>query len=131
MNLFQAYLGAGLVLGVVALGVTEARQVTERRRDIAMLRAIGLSRDSIGRVFYIEAAIVGLMSLAIGLIAGLALAATSGPAWGLTSVWDMALPIPFLVVFSIVLMAVILASAALPAARASRLSPMSVLKEET
>jgi putative ABC transport system permease protein len=96
-----------------------------------MLRAIGLSRDSIGRVFYIEAAIVGLMSLAIGLIAGLALAATSGPAWGLTSVWDMALPIPFLVVFSIVLMAVILASAALPAARASRLSPMSVLKEET
>jgi len=131
MNLFQAYLGAGLVLGVVALAVTEARQVTERRRDIAMLRAIGLSRSSIGRVFYIEAAIVGIMSLAIGLIAGLALAATSGPAWGLTSVWDMALPIPFLVVFSIVLMAVILASAALPAARASRLSPMSVLKEET
>lgn len=131
MNLFQAYLGAGLVLGVVALAVTEARQVTERRRDIAMLRAVGLSRGSIGKVFYIEAAIIGIMSLAIGLISGLVLAVTSGPAWGLTSVWDMALPIPFLLVFSVVLMAVILASAALPAARASRLAPMSVLKEET
>jgi ABC-type antimicrobial peptide transport system permease subunit len=130
MNLFQAYLGAGLVLGVVALAVTEARQVTERRRDIAMLRAIGFSRGSIGKVFYIEAAIVGIMSLAIGLVAGLALAVTSGPAWGLASVWGMALPIPFLVVFSIVLMAVVLASAAYPASRASRLAPAAILKEE-
>jgi ABC-type antimicrobial peptide transport system permease subunit len=131
MNLFQAYLGAGLVLGVVALAVTQAREVTERRRDIAMLKAIGLSRDSIGRVFYIEAAIVGLMSLTIGLIAGLALAYTSGPAWGLDANEGVAIPWMFLGLFSLVLMCVLMFSAIIPARRASGLAPMSVLKEET
>jgi putative ABC transport system permease protein len=130
MNLFQAYLGAGLGLGVVALAVTQAREVTERRRDIAMLKAIGLSRNSIGSVFYIEAALVGLISLAIGLIAGLALAFTSGPAWGLGAAAMVELPYLFMFVFSAGLMGILLLATAIPATRASRLSPVSVLKDE-
>ncbi len=130
MNLFQAYLGAGLGLGVVALAVTQAREVVERRRDIAMLKAIGLSRTSIGMVFYIEAAFVGLISLGIGLIAGLALAFTSGPAWGLSAGAMVVLPYQFMVLFSAGLMGILLLATAVPATRASRLSPVSVLKEE-
>ena len=130
MNLFQAYLGAGLGLGVVALAVTQAREVVERRRDIAMLKAIGLSRNSIGTIFYIEAAVIGLISLAIGLIAGLALAFTSGPAWGLSAGASVTLPYMFMSVFSVSLMAILLLATAIPATRASRLSPVTVLKEE-
>ena len=128
IGLFQAYLGIGLLIGIIALAVTEARAVEERRRDIAMLRAVGIKRGTISRIFYTEAAFVGLVSLCIGIVAGLLLAMTSQPLWGGSS--GLALPIQFLLVFSLLLIMILLISTVVPASRASKVRPAMILREE-
>ena len=49
-------MGLGLFAGVAALGVIASRTVTERRQQIAMLRAIGFQSGSISLTFVLESA---------------------------------------------------------------------------
>ena len=49
--------------------------MTERRREISILRAIGASRRQIEALVLWEAAIIGLLGSFLGIIAGLVLAA--------------------------------------------------------
>ncbi|MDQ3625358.1 MAG: FtsX-like permease family protein, partial [Verrucomicrobiota bacterium] len=58
---------AGIFLSVTTL-------VTERQREIGMLRAIGASRGQVRALFMAEAAMIGLLSSALGLGAGCLLA---------------------------------------------------------
>ncbi len=60
---------AGIFLSVTTL-------VAERERDIGVLRAIGASRGQVQRLLMIESGMIGIVSSALGLAAGLALAAT-------------------------------------------------------
>jgi putative ABC transport system permease protein len=128
IGLFQAYLGAGLLIGIIALSVTEIRAVEERRKEIGMLRAVGIDRGTIGKVFYTEAGIIGILSLLMGIVGGLVLAITSAPVWGAEG--GVVFPVVFLTLFAIVLMVILLLSSIIPASRASRLSPAVILKEE-
>ncbi len=54
--------------------------VTEKTREIGILKAMGLGEGAIGRVFLMQGAIIGLTGVAIGLVTGLAvsLAVDSG-----------------------------------------------------
>jgi putative ABC transport system permease protein len=58
------------VLGIVATLVT---LIVERRRELAMLRLVGAERRQIYRMVVIEAALLGGVSQAIGLVVGVAL----------------------------------------------------------
>jgi len=49
--------------------------VAERRRDIGMLRAIGMTRRSVSRLFLIESLVQGVVGTALGIAAGWAMAA--------------------------------------------------------
>jgi putative ABC transport system permease protein len=60
---------AGIFLSVTTL-------VAERERDIGVLRAIGASRGQVQRLLMLESGMIGIVSSALGLAAGLALAAT-------------------------------------------------------
>ena len=70
LSTFQALGGLGLVLGVVGLAAVIARNVLERRRELALLAATGFTRRDLGRVVAGEQ--LGL--LAAGLVIGLAAA---------------------------------------------------------
>ena len=70
LSTFQALGGLGLVLGVVGLAAVIARNVLERRRELALLAAAGFTRRDLGRVVAGEQ--LGL--LAAGLVIGLAAA---------------------------------------------------------
>ncbi len=66
LTIFQALGGLGLLLGTVGLGLVVSRNVLERRTELAQLRAVGFTRQSLRRMVLYEH--LGL--LAIGLLGG-------------------------------------------------------------
>lgn len=61
--------GLGMVLGSAALGVVALRNLLERRREIAMLRAVGFARSGLLRLFLLEYALLLGAGLAVGVLA--------------------------------------------------------------
>ncbi|MFF3071378.1 FtsX-like permease family protein [Kitasatospora sp. NPDC057936] len=80
LDLLYALLG--LSIGVALLGVvnTLALSVTERRREIGMLRAIGLTRAGVRAMVRAEALIIAVLGGALGLALGLLVGWASGEA---------------------------------------------------
>lgn len=68
---FQTVGGLGLLLGTVGLAVVLARNVLERRKELATLRAFGFRRGLLTRLVILENALLLLAGLAIGTIAAL------------------------------------------------------------
>lgn len=78
LSTFQALGGLGLLLGTIGLAAVMFRNVLERRRELALLRAVGYDRRRISTTIVAEAALL----LAVGLAAGSACAAVAiAPAW--------------------------------------------------
>ncbi|MBX7072072.1 MAG: FtsX-like permease family protein [Pirellulales bacterium] len=69
LSTFQSLGGLGLLLGTLGLAVVELRSVIERRRELALLRAIGLRRRRIGWLVVLELMALLCAGLGIGLIA--------------------------------------------------------------
>ncbi|HZD59152.1 MAG TPA: FtsX-like permease family protein, partial [Anaerolineae bacterium] len=70
-TLLQWFMGLGLVVGIVALGVIAARSVVERRQQIGMLRAIGFRRGMVQNTFILESSFVAILGIVIGSALGL------------------------------------------------------------
>lgn len=71
IRLMQGYLGLGLVVGIAGLGVVMVRAVRERRRQIGMLKAIGIPSTVVSRSFMIESTFVALEGIVAGTALGL------------------------------------------------------------
>lgn len=68
---FEALGGLGLLLGTLGLGVILARNVAERRGELATLRAFGFRRSTLGWLVVGENAFLLVAGLAVGSAAGL------------------------------------------------------------
>ena len=78
LSTFQALGGLGLLLGTVGLATVMFRNVLERRRELALLRAVGFDAGSVSTMILAEAAFL----LGAGLLAGAVCAAIAiAPAW--------------------------------------------------
>lgn len=62
-----------LVLGAIAVTNTMAMAVLERRRELALLSAIGWSRPQVAGILIGEGAGVGLLGAGLGLLGGIAI----------------------------------------------------------
>lgn len=67
LAIFQALGGLGVVLGALGLGVITARNLLERRREIALFYAVGINRMQVRRLLMIEHALLLINGLAFGL----------------------------------------------------------------
>jgi hypothetical protein len=77
LSIFQVLGGLGIVLGSVGLGLVVALNVLERRGELGMMRAVGFSREELGRMVFWEHAFL----VAGGLVGGGAAALiATGPA---------------------------------------------------
>jgi ABC-type lipoprotein release transport system permease subunit len=77
LSTFQALGGLGLLLGCVGLAAIVARNVLERRRELALLGATGFTGRDLQWLVIVEQGFVVLAGVAIGLIAaGVAVAPT-------------------------------------------------------
>lgn len=129
-RLIQGFIGLGLVVGVVALGVVSARAVVERRQQIGVLRAIGFQPGMVRLAFLAEASFVSLAAIAVG--CGLGLITAYNVVAYMGDQQDVALTVPWLnlaVSFTVVYLAS-LASTLLPAIRASHVYPAEALRYE-
>ena len=78
LSTFQALGGLGLLLGTIGLATVLFRNVLERRRELALLRAVGYDSRRLSLMIVAEAALV----LAAGLATGVACAVLAvAPAW--------------------------------------------------
>ena len=71
-TLLVTFMGFGLIVGCAALGVVSIRSITERRGQIGVLRAIGMPRGAVRRLFLIESLLVTLTGVALGVGLGFA-----------------------------------------------------------
>jgi len=128
-----------LALIVASLGIinTLVMAILERRREIGILKALGAADSDIGKLFFVEAGVMGLIGGFLGVILGWLigfgmnfatntyLRRQSLPPLKVSSVpwWMVAAAIAFSI-------AVSLAAGLYPASRAARLNPVEALRYE-
>src|SRR5205807_8462050 len=71
LSTFQALGGLGLILGSLGLAVVLLRGVWERRAELALLRALGYRRGTLGRLVLAENGFLLLVGLAGGTVSAL------------------------------------------------------------
>jgi len=71
MFIFQMLGGLGLVLGSVGLGLVVLRNMLERRGELAMLRAVGLSKEALKKMVFYEHSGLMFYGLVCGVVAAL------------------------------------------------------------
>jgi ABC-type antimicrobial peptide transport system permease subunit len=71
LAIFLALGGLALLLGGVGLGLVLVRNVTDRRGELALLRAVGYSQNDLVRMLFAEHAWLFLRGLLVGIVAGL------------------------------------------------------------
>jgi putative ABC transport system permease protein len=128
-----------IALTVASLGIvnTMVMSILERTREIGVMKAIGASDQDVGRIFLIEAALIGLIGGVFGVMLGWAVGRmiNRGANYYLQSqgapTANMFL-IPWWLVGGAIAFAVIvsLVAGSFPAMRASRLDPIQALRHD-
>ncbi|WP_330250022.1 FtsX-like permease family protein [Nocardia sp. NBC_00565] len=135
INYFLLAFGAiALIVGTFIIYNTFSMIVAQRLRELALLRAVGASRQQVGRSVVAEAFVIGLIGSAIGLVAGI------GLAFGLSALlnaFDLGLPtgsltvLPRTVIVGLLVgLLVTVVSAYAPARRAAKIPPVQAMREE-
>lgn len=71
LDIFQALGALGVLLGSVGLGVVVLRNALERRRELAILTALGYARRALGRLLLGEHALLLVLGLGVGSLAAI------------------------------------------------------------
>ncbi|MFB6213970.1 MAG: ABC transporter permease [Candidatus Nanohaloarchaea archaeon] len=140
---FNSILGAvrGVVIGIASISIvvggvgimnTMYTSVTERTREIGVMKAIGATNEQVMVLFLIESGILGLVGGAIGVTTGIALSATAAYA----ASQAVNIPIQPYIGLELVLGSLFFAfligtvSGVLPSMRAAKLQPADALRYE-
>ncbi len=123
-SFLQIYVTFGLVIGAVGMGVISVRNVSERKREIGMMRAIGFSRREVVVSVLFELVVLGIIGLFIGVINGLLISV------GFANMQDVALVIPWqeIGIYLSIIVFIAIGSGSIPALVASRIPPAEALR---
>ncbi|MDQ3810476.1 MAG: ABC transporter permease, partial [Chloroflexota bacterium] len=128
--ILQGFMGTGLLAGVAALGTLSTRAVVERRRQIGVLRALGLSSRAVAAGLLVESGVIALVGAGLGVGIGLFVANSTllflrrqNPELRFGIPWEQ------LLVVVLVALGAALLMTALPARRAGRLTAGEALRE--
>ncbi|KOV26991.1 ABC transporter [Streptomyces sp. XY431] len=129
LNVMYGLLGMSVIVAILGVVNTMAMSVFERRREIGMLRAIGLDRRGVGRMVRLESLMIALFGGVVGVLLGIVTAwATVRTIAGSLKSITLVLP-PVQIGFFLVAAAVIgLLAAVWPARRAARLDILGAIK---
>ncbi len=121
----------GLLIAALGLGNLMAANVASRSREIAVLRAIGVTKSQVSRIVIGEALVLGLLGSGLGLVLGLGLARTSNLTTELLSGFRPEFSIPWRLVAPGALLATLLCilAALIPARHAARSNIVAALSD--
>jgi len=120
-----AIAGISLVVGAIGISNTMFMTVLERRREIGILKAVGMEEKGIERLFIVEAGVIGIAGGAIGLLLGAILI-------GVANLFNFPAVIPFDVSVGAVVFSAIVGMVAgfIPARQAARMDAVDALRYE-
>ncbi|YAL82284.1 ABC transporter permease [Dermacoccaceae bacterium W4C1] len=124
-----ALLAVAVLIALVGVANTLSLSVLERRRETALLRALGLTRSQVRRTVAVESVLVALVAAVLGTALGV-LYGWAGTRALLGTFAEGVLPqVPFIAVLAVLLAAAAsgLGAAVLPARRAARTAPVQAL----
>ena len=127
LNLIYGLLGLAIVIALIGIANTLALSVHERRRELGLLRAVGMTRPQVRSAIRWESVMIALMGTFLGFILAVA------GAWGIISAIEGDRPIPLAVPPVQLSVIVVLASVAGvlaavgPARRAARLDILAAI----
>ncbi len=125
-RLSYLFFGILLVVGVASIAGTMFANVTERRREIGTLMALGATPSVISRLFLGKALIIGLAGGVLGYLSGTLLAIGAGPYWAGITVR----PVLYLAGVAVILAGTVaLVASYLPARRAALIDPCLCFRE--
>ena len=127
LSVLYGMLGLALVIAVLGIVNTLALSVIERKREIGMLRAIGMARAQLRRTIYVESLLIAIFGALLGVVLGVAFG------WALARTlkyWGLGAPVlPWgLIAITLIGAAVVGVLAALwPASRAAKTKPLDAI----
>ena len=127
LGLIYALLALAIIVSLFGIVNTLVLSISERTRELGMLRAIGTSRKQVKRVIRWEAVITALIGGVLGVVMGVVLAILfTRPLDDFT----LSIPVPSLIVVLILAGLAGVGAAVLPARRASKLDVLEALAYE-
>ena len=127
LNLIYVLLFLAVVIALFGIANTLALSVVERRRELGLLRAVGMQRRQVRSSVRWEAVLIALLGTAIGTALGLGFGWALVKAMGSQGIDHLAIPGVRLVVIGAVAALAAVAAAALPARRAARLDVLQAV----
>ena len=129
LGIFEAYLALGLIVGIGGIGVVTVRSVSERRKTIGILRALGYRKSMVMLSFLIEVSWVAVLGIVNGVMIAVGFHRALYVAF-----WEeqgAAFSLPWSTITMVVFggwILVVLATAA-PIQRATKIPPSAALRE--
>ncbi|MFV2013879.1 MAG: ABC transporter permease, partial [Candidatus Heimdallarchaeota archaeon] len=120
----QIYVNFGLVIGAIGMAVISIRNVSERKREIGMMRAIGFPRSQVMLTALLELVVLGIIGLIIGVINGIVMN------YGFTNIQGgtIAIPVDTIMIYLLFIIFVALLAGAIPGWVASKIPAAEALR---
>ncbi|MFS8522782.1 MAG: ABC transporter permease, partial [Micromonosporaceae bacterium] len=126
------FAAVALFVGMFLILNTFSILVAQRQRELALTRALGASRRQVLTAVLLEAAVTGLVAGALGVLAGIGVAAALAAVaarYAALPMAGLAVTVPAMLACLLVGVAVTMLAALPPALRASRVPPVAAMRE--
>ncbi len=120
----EYFVGFGLVVGALGMIIIAVRNISERRREIGMMRAIGFKKQQIIGTIMLELFILAILGLIMGFINSLILG------WSFSNIynWRLILPLTKLLLYTGIMVGIALIASIIPGIRASQITPAEAIR---
>jgi putative ABC transport system permease protein len=128
LGAMKLFLGLGLIVGVLSLGIVTSRSVLERRQEIGMLRALGYRKGQVRMVFFVEVTATILLGALVGVAC--AIVVTYGLWFAIIRQLNYPYVIPWAEIGVLVAVSYVVAmlAAAAPIGRSAKVAPAEALR---
>ncbi|HEY8451256.1 MAG: FtsX-like permease family protein [Micromonosporaceae bacterium] len=131
-SMLLGFAAVALFVGMFLILNTFSILVAQRQRELALTRALGASRRQVLTAVLLEAAVTGLVAGALGVLAGIGVAAALAAVaarYAALPMAGLAVTVPAMLACLLVGVAVTMLAALPPALRASRVPPVAAMRE--
>jgi len=130
LNLITAMLILAIVIALLGVVNTLALSISERTREIGLMRAIGMRRGQLRQIVAAESMIISVIGALLGTMLGLGLGAALAAALTRSELETVSIPAGRLILFVLATAAVGVLASIGPARRAARLDLLTAIATE-